>query len=324
MQIRQFILVCAAAVLVFASCKQVDFQKTSSGVPYKVFSEGKGDSIKLNYVVQFEVIQKTKDTVLFSSYSQKTPQFMQVQPPPPKVSYADIASNVMEILPKLRKGDSVYITQVSDSILAGNPMAASSRIKKGDQVITTLRITQVYKTVEEATEAVNKERIAKSGEAEKENLAKFRADTAVTRQMAVDNKIIEGHLAANNIQAQKTDWGVYVQVINPGQGPKPTAGQYVSVKYRGTDLAGKEFDAGTYPLQIGLGGSIKGFEEGVKQFGVGGKGKVFVPSMLGYGPTGSAPKIGPNQVLVFELEILDISSKAPMPEGHSKDDGHGH
>jgi FKBP-type peptidyl-prolyl cis-trans isomerase len=260
------------------------------------------------------VIRKTKDTVLFSSYEQKMPQYLQVQPAPEQLSYSDIGGNLMEIFPKAKKGDSIYITESADSLLKQNPqLATQSPLKKGDQIITTIKIIDVYKTPEEAQAAVSNDRIANADKVDKETLERFKKDTAAQAQMAKDNKIIEDYLAKNNIQAQKTDWGVYVQTLNPGQGPKPKAGEYANVKYKGSTLAGQEFDAGIYPLQIGLGGSIKGFDEGVRQLSKGGKAKIFIPSMLGYGAQGNPPKIAPNENLIFELELLDISNTPPSP-----------
>jgi FKBP-type peptidyl-prolyl cis-trans isomerase FkpA len=314
MQVLKNVLGVLAAALVLTACNNVDFKKTKAGVPYKVFSTGKGDSIRQNYIVKFEVIRKTKDTVLFSSYEQKMPQYLQVQPAPEQLSYSDIGGNLMEIFPKAKKGDSIYITESADSLLKQNPqLATQSPLKKGDQIITTIKIIDVYKTPEEAQAAVSKDRIANADKVDKETLERFKKDTAAQAQMAKDNKIIEDYLAKNNIQTQKTDWGVYVQTLNPGQGPKPKAGEYANVKYKGSTLAGQEFDAGIYPLQIGLGGSIKGFDEGVRQLSKGGKAKIFIPSMLGYGAQGNPPKIAPNENLIFELELLDISNTPPSP-----------
>jgi FKBP-type peptidyl-prolyl cis-trans isomerase len=215
---------------------------------------------------------------------------------------------------KAKNGDSLYIVQATDSLIKQNPeMATQAKVKKGDQFITTIKILAVYKTPEEAQAAATKDRVANFDKTEKETLSKFKADTAVQSQMSKDNKIIEDYLAANKIQAQKTEWGVYVQVLNPGQGPKPNPGQYANIRYKGSNLQGQVFDSGVYPIQIGMGGSIKGFEDGIRQISKGGKAKVFIPSMLAYGPQGSAPKIAPNEVLIFDMELLDISNTPPAP-----------
>ena len=329
MRLLKIMFSVAAIAVLMNSCDNVEFKKTSAGVPFKVFTEKKGDSIKQNYVVKFEVIQKTKDTVLFSSYKQKAPQFMQVQAVPGTLNYNDIQGNIMEILPSLKKGDSVYIVQSTDSLMKQNMEVLSKTFKKGDELVTTLKILEVYKTPEEATAAFNKMRVEQSASREKDDLEVFKKDTAVNRQLATDSKIIEDYLAKNNIQATKTDWGAYLQVINPGQGAKPAPGQYVNVKYAGKTLAGESFDSGVFPLQLGVGGSIKGFEEGVKQLAQGGKAVVYIPSSLGYGVNGSGDKIQPNSNLVFDLEVLSISdappSQAAQPEAeHHEGDGHQH
>jgi len=313
MQISKNLLGILSAALVLTACNNVDFKKTTAGVPYKILGNGKGDSIRTNNIVKFEVIQKTKDTVIFSSYKQGQPQYLQMQTIPPSLNYNDIGGNLMEILAKAKKGDSIYISQSADSLLKDPRMAQTPLpFKKGDQIITTVKIVEVYKTPEEAQAASTKDRLANSEKLDKDNLERFQKDTMVQSQMAKDNKMIEDYLAKNNIQTQKTDWGVYLQIVNPGQGPKPKVGQFVQVHYTVSSLDGKTFETGTYPMQIGMGGSIKGFEEGVKQLAKGGKAKAYVPSMLGYGPQGSG-KIGPNEVLVFDLEVLDILDKQPAP-----------
>src|SRR5688572_9309855 len=109
MRFFQNLIKLTVAAVVVAGCNNVEFQKTSAGVPFKIFTNKKGDSIRQNYVVRFEVLQKTKDTVLFSSYKQNAPQFLKVQSLPGKLNYNDIGGNIMEILPKLKTGDSVYM-----------------------------------------------------------------------------------------------------------------------------------------------------------------------------------------------------------------------
>jgi FKBP-type peptidyl-prolyl cis-trans isomerase len=312
MQVLKKFFSVSAVALVIAACNNVDFKKSRAGVPYKIFSKGNGDSIRQNNIVKFEVIRKTKDTIFYSSYNDGMPQYLQVQPIPATANYSDIGGTLMEIFPTAKKGDSIYIVEAADSILKQNPQIASQApIKNGDQIITTIKILEVYKTPEEAQAAATKDRIANYGKTQQVNLKRFKTDTAAQAQMAKDSKIIEDYLAKNNIQAQKTDWGVYVQTLSPGQGAKPSVGQYASVKYKGTTLAGQVFDSGVYPLQIGMGGSIPGFEMGIMQLSKGGKANIFIPSLLAYGPSGSAPKIGPNENLIFDIELIDISDKAP-------------
>jgi FKBP-type peptidyl-prolyl cis-trans isomerase FkpA len=303
--------------LLIMGCNNVDFRKTAGGVPYKVFSSGKGDSIKVDQVVKFHVIQKLGDSVLFNSYKENTPQYSQVRPLTSPAPYTDIRSTIMELFPKLKKGDSVYLVQVTDSLMKIDPEAEKSgRFKKGQEIVTTIKILEIFKTTDEAdvdiqkaNEPKMKENMAKAEQADRENLAQFHSDTAKQAQLQRDNKLIEDYMKKHNITAQKTDWGVYVQVLQPGQGPKPTIGKYAYVKYKGTHLSGEQFDAGEFPMQIGAPGMIKGFEEGVKQMAKGGKALIIIPSVIAYGTEGRAPTIKPNENLVFDLELLDISDR---------------
>lgn len=303
-----------AVFVLLTACDNVEFQKTSAGVPYKVFHKGKGDSIKLNYFVKYEVMQKIKDSVMFSSYAMKQPQYVQVQPVTGPLNYMDIRSNVMEILPKARKGDSIYIVQATDSLIRQDPEAEKSgRFKKGQEIITTVRITEVFTTREEAIAYTRKEAEANASENEKKAMEEFRKDPAMQEQLKTDNKIIESYLVSKNIPTQKTEMGVYIQIQNQGEGPKPSFGKWVTVKYVGTHMDGTEFDSGTYPYQIGGQGPIPGFDNGVRQLGKGGKAKIIIPSVLGYGARGSEPRIKPNENLIFDIEILDITDEQPAP-----------
>lgn len=140
MQISKNLLGILSAVLVLTACNNVDFKKTTAGVPYKIFGNGKGDSIRTNNIVKFEVIQKTKDTVIFSSYKEGQPQYLQVQPAPPSLNYNDIGGNLAEILTKAKKGDSIYVTQSADSLLKDPRMAQTPLpFKKGDRSLQLLR-----------------------------------------------------------------------------------------------------------------------------------------------------------------------------------------
>jgi hypothetical protein len=54
--------------------------------------------------------------------------------------------------------------------------------------------------------------------------------------------------------------------------------------------------------------------EGVSQLSKGEKARIYIPSILAYGKHGSPPKIQPDSILVFEVEVLDITDKQPAPQ----------
>ena len=107
--------------------------------------------------------------------------------------------------------------------------------------------------------------------------------------------------------------GLQYEVLTRGNGPFPKLTDTVATHYRGTHLDGKEFDAtdpkgepATFPVR----GVVRGWQEALPLMPVGSKWRLFVPPALGYGEEGSPPVIEPNEVLVFEIELVRI---VPQP-----------
>jgi len=103
----------------------------------------------------------------------------------------------------------------------------------------------------------------------------------------------------------------YVDVV-VGKGASPTAGKTVKVHYTGTLENGKKFDSSVdrkepFSFTIGVGQVIKGWDEGVMTMKVGGKRKLIIPAVLGYGARGAGGVIPPNATLLFDVELLDVA-----------------
>jgi FKBP-type peptidyl-prolyl cis-trans isomerase FklB len=114
--------------------------------------------------------------------------------------------------------------------------------------------------------------------------------------------------------------GLQYKVLTEGKGPKPTAASTVTVHYAGTLLDGTEFDSSIkrgQPATFPVTGVIPGWTEALQLMPTGSKWKLFVPSELAYGPNGAGAHIGPNAVLVFDVELLSIASgSGPGMPGH--------
>lgn len=106
-----------------------------------------------------------------------------------------------------------------------------------------------------------------------------------------------------------TESGLQYLVLEAGTGDvHPTANSKVKVHYHGTLIDGTVFDSSVNrgePISFGLNQVIKGWQEGLQYMVVGEKIRLFVPSTLGYGKSGSGP-IPPASVLIFDVELLDI------------------
>ncbi|MAT15225.1 MAG: hypothetical protein CMJ46_08150 [Planctomyces sp.] len=110
-----------------------------------------------------------------------------------------------------------------------------------------------------------------------------------------------------------TKSGLQYEVMKEGKGPKPAETDTVKVHYHGTLLDGTVFDSSVErgePATFPLNRVIKGWTEGVQLMNVGSKYRFYIPSDLAYGesPRSGGP-IGPNDTLIFEVELLGIGEE---------------
>jgi FKBP-type peptidyl-prolyl cis-trans isomerase FklB len=107
---------------------------------------------------------------------------------------------------------------------------------------------------------------------------------------------------------KKTESGLCYEVIKPGKGKKPGMQDQIQVHYHGTHIDGRVFDSSVErgePITFNLGQVIIGWQEGLQLMPEGSTFKLYIPSKLAYGEGGSG-SIGPNEVLIFEVELLGI------------------
>jgi peptidylprolyl isomerase len=104
-----------------------------------------------------------------------------------------------------------------------------------------------------------------------------------------------------------------IKEIEEGTGAEAKAGDEISVQYIGVGYeSGKEFDSswsrGAEPFTFGLGAGqvIPGWDQGVEGMKVGGRRELIIPPELAYGEAGSPPVIGPNETLIFVIDLLAV------------------
>jgi FKBP-type peptidyl-prolyl cis-trans isomerase len=108
---------------------------------------------------------------------------------------------------------------------------------------------------------------------------------------------------------QTTKSGLQYQAIKSGSGKTPSLTSTVKVHYEGKLLDGKVFDSSIArgePIEFPVNGVIPGWTEALQRMKVGDKWKLFIPPGLAYGERGAGSDIGPNELLVFEVELLDV------------------
>jgi FKBP-type peptidyl-prolyl cis-trans isomerase len=120
-----------------------------------------------------------------------------------------------------------------------------------------------------------------------------------------------------------TESGLQYEVLTEGTGPKPGPEDTVEVHYRGTLVDGTEFDS-SYgrgeTVTFGVGQVIPGWTEALQLMSEGSKWKLAIPSELAYGAGGAGQVIGPNAVLIFEVELVSIPSQAAEGEAAAEEE----
>jgi len=129
---------------------------------------------------------------------------------------------------------------------------------------------------------------------------------------SVDYKVqneqdITAYINEKNLNAQKSDSGLYYVINEEGTGDRPNSTSNVTVAYKGYYLNGSVFDeSSSNGISFGLQQVIKGWTEGITYFKEGGSGILLVPAHLGYGNTDSRGIPG-GSVLIFEINLISVN-----------------
>jgi FKBP-type peptidyl-prolyl cis-trans isomerase FkpA len=317
--VNYFLMMMAAAAMM-ASCNSVSYKKTKSGLLYKIISTNSKDSVvKTGDWLKVQFSNKINDSVLNSSYG-KMPGYAQV------VAVDNMSYDVPEIFPMLRKGDSAIVVLLVDSLIKKNGgQGLPPFMKKGDRLVLTLKVLDVFRneslyqadrqaeTEKDRPRAMKEqeEQMAKMAKEQQEQKLKDELEMEKSGEAAKGIAAMEAYLKEKNITAQKTGKGTFVLIKEQGTGSMADSGKYVTVKYTGRTLdKDSVFDSGTYPLQLGTGAVIAGWDEGLQLFRQGGKGTLYVPGFRAYGK--NHPNFKPFQSMIFDVEMLNVSDTMPQ------------
>lgn len=103
--------------------------------------------------------------------------------------------------------------------------------------------------------------------------------------------------------------GLQYKIIKQGNGPIPKATDTVTVHYRGKLIDGTEFDSSYKhggPVDFTVNQVIPGWIEALTHMPAGSKWVLYIPANLAYGEQGAPPAIGPNETLIFDVELLKV------------------
>jgi len=279
---NKFFLYSVFALLTFSSCTtNDDYQTSPNGLKYKILVNNGKPKAQTGQFIAYHISWRTmKDSLIFNTEPKNA---LQIDPVRNPTSPGDL----QEIFHLLGKGDSasckVKAITIFHAYLPGN-------MKPDDMMKVDFKVMDIL--------------------SQQQGDSIFAAKA--NERLGAEDRLMQDYMHKNNLKGTRTPSGLYVVIEKEGKGKQPVKGNTVRVAYTGKLLDGTKFDSSfdpghqPYEFVIETGNAIQGWHEGLQYFKVGGKGKLLIPSKLGYGEHGNPPKIGPNQPLVFDIELLDI------------------
>lgn len=286
-----------------SSCQKTKVTE-KDGIEYTYVEEGSQKPESGEYVLYHLEIKNGEDSVIYTTLNQPFPGYLQANDSVPTNNGMD------EIFLNLKKGDSITFESKAETIFGPN---FPPFLEEGEAVKVRLGAFEIM------DEAGIQDYFAKV--MEKENAAK--AERA--KELIVEEgKTIEEYAQENNIEVQKTENGLYYAIEEEGTGDSVSAGTTMYVNYAGYLLDGTLFDTSweeiakenemydpqrpyePLPVNVGMGQVIPGWDEGLLLLKKGSKAKFLIPSPLAYGENGAGAMIGPNSILVFDVEVTDV------------------
>lgn len=280
-----------AAIVLFASCNQ--YEKAPSGMLYKI-THGSGNAKKLEQgqfvKINIEYKLKTKDTVLSSTYGVIPVYFPIDTARLGKYTFTEIVINC-------KKGDKVDFSLSIDTLVKMGAVQYNEVFKAKDVILGKAEILDVFADVSKVD-------------------ADYKKETLAEKKREINN--IKAYLDKNKIKAIQSPEGVFVVVKEAGDAAnKIDSTKIASVFYKGYSFDGKVFDTNIKPndpaakpfdVKVLTNSVIQGWDIGLQYFGKGGKGTIYVPAMLAYGPQPNG-QIKAYESLAFDLEIQDVTKR---------------
>ncbi len=295
-------LVFSLLTILFAvACKNIGFEKSKSGLEYKIIKGDGGAQLGNGDIVKFQYKVTYNDSVVISTYA--------TLPVYDQVDSVGRFHDFSEFLSKMKVGDSAVCYQLYDTLIKGSPYGVPPYMKKGEKQQITIKLLAAFQS--------------KNGQNPRDlAMADFQSEMSKMKEREIVT--IQKYLDKKQIKAEKVNNSVFVQMTQEGTGAQADSGMVVGVKYTGYNFEGKYFDSNMdstkqtqrHPLDTFFfvakgGGAIQGMLEGITVFKKGGKGTMYIPSSLAYGPQGSSNVIKPNESLIFDIEVVDVK---PLPK----------
>lgn len=305
---RSILFALISATMWSCNSDSLNKEKELDGIRYMLRQRGEGQELSDSSVVQISMkIYNSTDSLLRDTYTEDFPLMIDLS------DSNNTKMGIVKILmEKGRIGDSVTMFIHSDSIFVqGQPrppfIEEGSSIRQEIKLVKHLTPTEYIEEQKAIQQKYMEEQMKKQAEAQAES-----AKISVEQVEYIENT----YLPEKGItDFKKTESGLFYKVDKQGK-TDIEAGDKVKVNYEGTLLmTGEKFDSSfdrgeAFEFPIGQGQVIQAWDEGIPLIGRGGKGYLYIPSNLAYGPRGAGGAIGSNAMLIFRVEVLEEVTKA--------------
>lgn len=271
---------------------------TNTGYEYTFYNDASSAVAQPGqYVYYYLDILNDRDSLLQTN--RKNPQRSVTMIPLGEDTAGAPPNPIMDVMMLSSVGDSIGLILPKDSIPNLPPQFSDIKHIEYKIVVTEIVDEEVYK------QRVDEERAAAQVIAEKLQAREGEVAELVTSTI---KKYNSGSLK-NDLKTIEGD--LKYLIIEEGTGPVAENGTVALAQYYGSKLDGESFDNSFkrgrgYPVNVGGGGVIQGWDKTFPYLKEGDKAFIFIPSDLGYGAMGSPPNIGPNEDLVFYVEIENV------------------
>lgn len=291
------------------ACNNEKKLETPEGVEYVLVDSNDGESLEEGDFAIFSLrLEDSKDSVLLNSE--------EVGELPIQVEDSVLSTRgpLFSILKVLKIGDSIKTKLTASEVFTqGFKQPVSPDMEE------TERLTVYAKAIQKFDTAGFME-----WQQQKKSEAMKKMQEDAEKQKGIDDELIQDFLSKNNIEAEKTESGLYYMVTNETSGEKPEAGDTVRVNYVGKLMDGTVFDTsyedvakeadvynperdyGPIEIPIGKGRVIRGWDEGIMLLNEGSEATLYIPSGLAYGPRAAGAAIPANSTLIFDVELVEV------------------
>jgi len=282
-------IVLLGLTLLCVACSKQTEKVTPNGLKFSVIKAGTGILPKKEDILVFDYLLKdSKDSTWNSTHEDGMPSAVMIAD-----STALATENGMvQMFRMLSKGDSVVMTMPVTKFfkdVIGQPIPP--KIDTSVSISYFIQVKDIMRM-----------------EAFREYQSKLMEEKKKT-QPAKDAALIAKYLEKNNINAEKDSSGLRYVLHSNGGGAKPSVENCVEVKYKGKLLKdGRVFDQAE-KIAFPLGGVIEGWKLGIPKLGIGDSATFYIPSGLAYGPQGYPGAIPPDAILIFDVQLLQVSAQ---------------